>query len=544
MSKNKTTTIIISLCIALGSFFFSFNVNAQNGAFIGDKLQGIERYQGAKVPQGDTFMVPAEGCSNSCFRIQNTSGKDLFIPTNSCLEWDQFLANLPEGVTILGCYTYSWKTGSYGSCSNSCGSGTQSRSGWCERSDGTTVADSSCAGTKPTTSQSCTDDNGCTYSWKTGSYGSCSASPYWGSYGSCSASPYWGSYGACNTTCGSGTQYRTCYGTSGTQYRTCYGTSGTQSRSVWCERSDGTTVADSSCAETKPTTSQSCTASCSGSSSRSCTASCSGSSSQSCTNYSGCTYSWVTGSWGGCSLSCGGGTQTRTVTCQRSDGTTVADSSCAGTKPATSQSCNTHACPLSNGSACSLNSQCASGYCYRDQDGDRYAATSGTKYCQASSSLGTDCYDLNANARPGQTNYFTSQRGDGSFDYNCDGSTSYHGGCIMINKATCSIDTTYTGTCSTSGKLCRTGSSTPYGPLCQNQCGNFIMECSEGCRFYAWLDPNDCSNRGYEQPMPTWGRRCLTAGAPGAGGAGGFSSAQVYKLNGVSECPLSTTSCR
>lgn len=64
-------------------------------------------------------------------------------------------------------------------------------------------------------------------------------------------------------------------------------------------------------------------------------------------NYMYCnpyTYSWNTGTFGACSETCGGGTQTRTVTCQRSDGTTVADSYCSGTRPTTSQSCNTQAC--------------------------------------------------------------------------------------------------------------------------------------------------------------------------------------------------------
>ncbi|MDR0651219.1 MAG: hypothetical protein LBG59_07685, partial [Candidatus Peribacteria bacterium] len=72
------------------------------------------------------------------------------------------------------------------------------------------------------------------------------------------------------------------------------------------------------------------------------------------TNISCITYSWSTSSYGSCSASCGGGTQTRTVTCKSSDGSTVADSYCSGTKPTTSQSCNTQLCPT-NGSCGSAN---------------------------------------------------------------------------------------------------------------------------------------------------------------------------------------------
>tara|TARA_Y100001960_G_C14773763_1_gene881706 strand:- start:3020 stop:4597 length:1578 start_codon:yes stop_codon:yes gene_type:complete len=50
-----------------------------------------------------------------------------------------------------------------------------------------------------------------------------------------------------------------------------------------------------------------------------------------------CSSSWTVGSWGACSKTCGGGTQTRSVTCS-------SGYRCTGVKPATSQACNTTAC--------------------------------------------------------------------------------------------------------------------------------------------------------------------------------------------------------
>lgn len=56
-------------------------------------------------------------------------------------------------------YTYSWKNdSSWGACDSSCG---QSRSVWCERNDSQHVADSFCSGTKPDSTQSCSDDTIC-----------------------------------------------------------------------------------------------------------------------------------------------------------------------------------------------------------------------------------------------------------------------------------------------------------------------------------------------------------------------------------------------
>lgn len=75
-----------------------------------------------------------------------------------------------------------------------------------------------------------------------------------------------------------------------------------------------------------------------------------------------------------------------------------------------------------------------------DGDGDGYGVVGpGECWCEDGNwpytGLTTDdCYDSNANANPGQTSYFSADRGDGSFDYNCTGSeekqyTGISGGC-------------------------------------------------------------------------------------------------------------------
>ena len=105
-------------------------------------------------------------------------------------------------------YTYSWQIGSWGSCS-SC---SQTRSVWCQRSDGTTVIDSYCSGTKPATSQSCGIVNG-----------------------------GWSGWGACSNTCGAGTQYRTCTNPAPSCGGTCSGDS-----SQVCTDTSGCSCAPSS----------------------------------------------------------------------------------------------------------------------------------------------------------------------------------------------------------------------------------------------------------------------------------------------------------
>ncbi len=62
---------------------------------------------------------------------------------------------------------------------------------------------------------------------------------------------------------------------------------------------------------------------------------------------------------------------------------------------------------------------------YRDYDDDGYGSTLSECLCAASdpyTSLNDDdCYDTNGSAYPGVTLYFSTSRGDGSYDYNCNG---------------------------------------------------------------------------------------------------------------------------
>lgn len=82
----------------------------------------------------------------------------------------------------------------------------------------------------------------------------------------------------------------------------------TQTRTVVCMRSDGTVATDeTSCAEDRPATTQDVT------------------------DHSTCLYGWAATEWVGTGTGCGNDAQTRTVTCQRSDGVDVtADNAAAG----------------------------------------------------------------------------------------------------------------------------------------------------------------------------------------------------------------------
>ncbi len=81
-----------------------------------------------------------------------------------------------------------------------------------------------------------------------------------------------------------------------------------------------------------------------------------------------------------------------------------------------------------NDANASLNVSCATNF-WPDADSDGYFSVSSATSCPVgvtcSTSIGNDCYDSNANARPGQTGYFTAHRGDSSFDYDCNSLEDY-----------------------------------------------------------------------------------------------------------------------
>jgi hypothetical protein len=77
---------------------------------------------------------------------------------------------------------------------------------------------------------------------------------------------------------------------------------------------------------------------------------------------------------------------------------------------------------------------------YYDYDRDGYGSTASQCLCSSSgyytSAYSNDCYDYNASANPAATSWFASSRGDGSYDYNCDGTESHY----YTSTGSCSWD--------------------------------------------------------------------------------------------------------
>ena len=74
---------------------------------------------------------------------------------------------------------------------------------------------------------------------------------------------------------------------------------------------------------------------------------------------------------------------------------------------------------------------------YRDKDGDGFGDQKhSVQACRAPAGYvdnAKDCYDDNAQVHPGQTGFFYKDRGDGSFDYDCDGQAKRR----IVDRAFC-----------------------------------------------------------------------------------------------------------
>ncbi len=96
---------------------------------------------------------------------------------------------------------------------------------------------------------------------------------------------------------------------------------------------------------------------------------------------------------------------------------------CCNASCGTNFECSSGTCKC-NGQTCDAGQACVPWY--QDSDGDGFGnAASSILGCANKKPTGyvadkTDCYDSNKDAKPGQTQWFTANRGDGSFDYNCD----------------------------------------------------------------------------------------------------------------------------
>ncbi len=128
-----------------------------------------------------------------------------------------------------------------------------------------------------------------------------------------------------------------------------------------------------------------------------------------------------------------------------------------------------------------IDQDCADGD-LRDVDGDGFESTVVG---------GVDCFDDNGDARPGQSAFFTTDRGDGSFDYDCSGTETLRfphmspAVCLPMAVPTCQCSTTQ-------------GWRTSR-PAC-GETGTWIIRCGRTC--------SDCSVSGAETDSESRQQAC------------------------------------
>lgn len=363
--------------------------------------------------------------------------------------------------TLLNCtQQLVWEVGDFGPCDQSCGptSGTRSRTVQCRRIDlsaGTTVDawpivdDAQCllelAEPRPAEDESCNDIRCVTYSVRYSSFGECSLA---------------------------------CTGSGGGGY--------TQSRTWQCVSSEGVVAAASLCnIEAEPSNSDLVQACDPGF--------------EAVDAADG--WAWATTAWSACSVTCGGGTRTRTVTCESCLGAVSEvngsspcemDSGLASSQPKASEVCNTFACAPSVGwkalewSGCMLDN--SSAYC-EDAIQTReilcydYSAKMAIEYDDWSSVCGNvsnapvqerACAPSATAMLQGCTHLCTPSTGNTTTTTPCSGrgtcgaraclcETGFAGKYCQINLTACA-----SGVQNIHGKCCSSGLSDAFGECCED----------------------------------------------------------------------------
>jgi hypothetical protein len=153
--------------------------------------------------------------------------------------------------------------------------------------------------------------------------------------------------------------------------------------------------------------------------------------------------------------------------------------------------------------------------CYADADKDGYGNPATPTSFSGACAPGyvadkTDCYDANASAHPGQTAYFTTQRGDGSFDYDCNGTADKNP--AQVSYGTSCNGTAYTGCTPPSCMATMCSEGTASTPACGASYPAYVTGGGTACNCVAG---GTCSSGCTGMPIGNCG---FATGGPGSPG--------------------------
>ncbi|ETR68386.1 MAG: hypothetical protein OMM_10580, partial [Candidatus Magnetoglobus multicellularis str. Araruama] len=125
---------------------------------------------------GDCYPSCGNGQQSRTVKCFNADNTELIQnPEKDC-----YNENVPKPETTQNCYTYcptySWEADYWTACNarENCGVGSQELIYKCVDDNNNEVSNNYCSGTPQSKTKSCNEDSGCIYDWKYGSWGNCS----------------------------------------------------------------------------------------------------------------------------------------------------------------------------------------------------------------------------------------------------------------------------------------------------------------------------------------------------------------------------------